>query len=301
TGELERITRDLAARERDLSQLEGDAAEEGGGLNDRLDELATTLAAAEDDARGAVEDLGTAGSDAQDAIGDSLERLDDAVGQLGERAQEAADAVEEGHARLTEQGFEALGRALDGLQHDVDAAREEAATLTTGFVGAVEACQADCEAAWCAAQGVVDQAATEAVTLHASLETSATEAAEDLKAEAEEIETVCASLEGDLTAIYEGLADGAQGEQEALSDAIRSTASELTTRVEGSEIAQVEQPGESVEQNALAPLDAELAQLAATLAGAAPLTDALPPLTAELARCAAVAGRIEELLQAMAG
>ena len=299
TGELGRMTEHLTGK--DLSRVEEEAAEQGGGLNERLEELESVLDSAEDAARDAVEELRDAAGDAHEAACESQERLEEAVEDLDERAQDVANDVDESHARLVEQGFEGLGRTVDELEQDLEAARDEATTVTSELVSGIEGFENETQDAFDAADAAVDHATSEAETLESSLEASAADAVQGMESEAGELEAACSSLEGDLTTIYEGLAESADVEQQALCDAIRTAAQEATHHVETGEQERLEQPAQMVEAEAFNPLGVELGQLAAVLASAAPVTEALPPLTADLTKCQAVVGQIDELLQAIAG
>lgn len=301
TGELERIARDLADSEKDLSTLEDEAAEQGGGLNDRLQDLESALETAEDEAKDAVDDLRDAGGDGQELLGEAQERLEDAVNELEDGAHATVNGIDEAHARLVEEGFLGLARTLDGVQKDLETAREETAGVSAELVAAVEGFESDAQAAWDGVEQALDGASSSVEDLEASLNAAVSQGVEGLDSEASDIEAACSALEGDLTTIYAGLAESGSSEQEGLAEAIQTSVQEATRRVEVGEQERLEQPARAVDEEALATLSTELDQLSAVLAGAAPLAESLPPLTMDLTKCQAIVGRIDELLQAMAG
>jgi hypothetical protein len=299
TGELERVGKDLADSQKDLSQLDHEAAAEGGGLNDRLEDLESALESAEENATGALQDLHDTAVAAQETIDESQERLEVAVREVEERTRDASDAVEDAHSRLLDQGFEALGRVVDEVRTEAETAREAAAGLTEELVIAVRGFEAECEPAWNQGEAALDEALSDAQTLDASLEAAADECVEGLESEAHELEGACTSLELDVTTIYQGLAETADAEQQALCETLRAAAQAAASTVETDGQERLELPARTVEEQGLTPLAAELAELAAVIADGALVKETLPPLTADLAKCQAVIGQINDLLQAV--
>ena len=180
-------------------------------------------------------------------------------------------------------------------------AHEEADRITSDLITAVHGFDTQAEAAWNAAEAAASQATTDCDALESSLEATANEGVEALEAEGSSLERACSSLADELTTIYENLAQVADAEQKGLGEAIQTAAQAAAGDVATSEQERLEQPAQALEEDALAPFSAELAQLAATLSGAAVLSEALPPLSVDLGKCQAVVGKVDESLQAMAG
>src|SRR5688572_12116394 len=75
---LEGVTQALEEAQRDLSQLEGVAAEQGSGLNDDLEELGSRLEANQAEAVRSVDDLAARAAAAQQALDESRAQIEQA-------------------------------------------------------------------------------------------------------------------------------------------------------------------------------------------------------------------------------
>jgi uncharacterized phage infection (PIP) family protein YhgE len=301
TGEVQRVATELAATEQELAQLERDAGEQGGALSDWLEELRSGIDSAAQEATDAVSALAEGGGAAREVVSEGLDRLQEGAELAEERVEGAGDDVDEGHARLLEQGFEALGQMLDGLGQDVETARGQAEACTDELLAGVQGYRTETDDAWAGADASTGQAAGDCAALAASVEESVRDSMQMLEAEGGAVEQACSSLAGDLDAIYDGLSQTADEEEKALAAALADVTEAVDGHVESGRADLLEGPSQELETGALPRLSAGLDGVAALLGDAASLREQLPALTADLAKCQVIVGKVDELLQAMAG
>ena len=108
-----------------FAELEQDAGEEGGGLNDRLEELATTLETEEGEVVTALGELTQAGTTAQQDVTEVDTKVEQAATDLDQTANAVESALEQASTQLGNEGFEPVEQALEAAQGELETSSQE--------------------------------------------------------------------------------------------------------------------------------------------------------------------------------
>lgn len=300
TGEVEDTAKEIRHAGQGIAQLAEEAGEAASAFADRLDDFESALESLSGEATEAIEDLRTFADEGKESLAEAQERLDGAVDAFEQRVHDVEAELDTSLSQIVEQGFQPLDQALADSRGALAASGERFEGLTAEMAASLAALQPEGEAAWDLLDRELEQAAADSDHLGTSIEGIVTDAVDSLGQAAAGLERACSSLETDLTAIYAGLVESANAQQQALSEAARRTVEESASRVEEVEDASLAQPTRAVE-DCFGPLETDLAQVVAVLESGAVRIEALPALTADLATCQGIVGQIDALLQAIAG
>ena len=297
---LAQITQTLQDGKRDLSQLEGAASEQGGGLNDDLEETRSRLEAGEAAAVRAVEDLTARAETAQQALHEARAQVEQAGHPFEEGVLRLAADLDEEHVRLTQDGFAALGTRLDEAERELEAARAESGRFWTELEDALMRIQAESQADWTDAEATLDGAVAQAATREASMEAEASAAVQGLDALAGELDGAIVALDTELAAIYDGGEAGIDAVDAELSSVFQRVADEAEAFIQASSDERLVQPASELEKDGLQPLQIEYSLVLVALTSGLAVAVPLAPLAEELAKCQAVVAQVDQLLNAMA-
>lgn len=301
TSALDQVTDHFEESERRFTQLQDEAGDEGGGLNDQLEELGTTLENGEKDAGEALSDLAQAAAEGRQALTEAEDDLEQATSQVEQNAQEVVSDLDQAHDQLVDQGFLPLSQAVDEAERELEAQGQETGQAFTEWETTLQGLETEAKASWDAAEADLEGAASELVQDETGLEGQATEAIQDLGSMATSLEEACTSLEGDVDTAHDLLDGGVQEQGQEWEQAVERHARDAQAFVEAGAAQRLEQPAQAVEDMALAPLTQEYTALGAVLDGGAAIAGELEPLAGELAKCQTVVAYIDKLLSAMAG
>jgi hypothetical protein len=300
TGALQKTAEHVKATGQEFAALEDQATEEGGGLNDELEEVASALDTAKNDARDAVTDLTEAATEGQGTTGGAEAKVEGVASDLEQKARAVLTDLDEAHAHLTDQGFEALGRTLDESVQELEAEGQEAEQGFIELETAISNFETEARTAWDGAEADLDEATADLGEGETALATAAAEGGQGFDAAGGQFEQRCASLEQDVDQIYDRL-DAAVAEQgQEWEQQAQGVAKEATGFVETGTQQRLERPATLVEDEALASLSQEYSALRAVLDGATATASELEPLAEELQKCQTVVGQIDELLNTLA-
>jgi len=300
-GALEEITKALETSTKDLSQLEDEAAEQGGGLNEGLDQLGSQLDSGREEATEAIEEVAEVTRDAQDTLGDARHQVEEAAGDFEERSQAVVTDLEERHATLTERGFEDLARTVDEVQQACDTVRESSEQAFSELEGAVRGFEAETQASWDAADGAVEQNAAELAGDESSLASDVSEYVEAFESASADLGSACSRLEGELASIYESGRAGVDAAGQELAGGWQVLSQEAVAFVDSGVQERLEEPARVVEEEALGGLKQEYTALGGALEEGSATAQELAPLAEQLAKSQAIIGHVDELMQALAG
>ena len=300
TSALEQVTDHFEECERRFTQLQDEAGDEGGGLNDQLQELGTTLESGEKDAGEALGDLAQAATDGQQTITEAEDDLEQATSQVEQKAQAVVSDLDQAHHQLVDQGFLPLIQDLEEAERELEAQGQETGQAFTEWETTLQGLEAEAKASWDAAEGELDEAASDLAQDETALEGEATEAVRDFDSMATSLEQAGTALEGDVDTVHDLLDAGVQEQGQEWEQAVERHAREAQAFVEAGATQRLEQPAQTVEDMALASLTREYTALDAVLDSGAAVAGEVEPLAAELAKCLTVVGHIDKLLNAMA-
>lgn len=301
TSALERSGDHFKESAQKFGELEDEVVEEGGGLNDELEEIGSTLDSAKGDAQDALMELIQAASEAQGTTGEAQTRIEEAASDLDEKAQTILGDLDEAHGHLTEQGFDALGQTLDGSQQELETESQEGEQALTELETAVAGFETEAQTAWDAAEGELDEAISDLSEGESSLQTAASEGVQGLETAGTEFEQSCSTLESAVDLIYDVLDKDVAEQGQEWEQHVQTIAKEAIGFVEAGAQERLEQPAIVVEEEAVASLSQEYGALEAVLDGATTTAEELKPLAEELAKCQTIVGQIDELMNALAG
>jgi ABC-type transporter Mla subunit MlaD len=299
-GALETITRHLGETARAFVQLEADSDERGGRLSERLEGLHAKLGTEEQEARQAVEDLGQVAQDEAKTLGEAQVQVEQAAAGFEGQTHAVSAELEQGHARLTDQGFTLLEHTLEDAEQRLEGARQELEQALGDLESTIPALQAEVRSAWDAVDGAFDQASSDLRTQEEALTMEASDSGQGFLSSATELESACSSLEEDIATIYDGFSSSVDVAGQELAQAIQDLVQQAIGFVEAGRQARLDEPADSLAGEALGPLREECRSLQASLDSAASATADLEPLADELAKCQAVIGDIDKLLNALA-
>jgi chromosome segregation ATPase len=284
---------------RQFGELEEDAGEEGGGLNDRLEELATTLDSAEAEAVDAAGDLARVGSEAQQDVSDVRTRVEQAATDLEKAAADASSHLGQASTRLDGEGFSPFHEALDTAQQELDGTSQETEHAMTDLVTAVDGFEKEAEAAWDEAGAELEEAKDALLADEAALEAAAQDGVHGFDAAADALEDACGSLVNDVDQIYDALDAGVAAAGQEWDQAVDGAVQEAVAFVADARRHRLEETASLVHDTALSGLDHEYEAVGTVLDGAAAPLGELEPLAADLVKAQAVAVQVDELMNAL--
>lgn len=300
TSAVEQVEQHLVQCGRQFGELEQDAGEEGGGLNDRLEDLSTTLESEEAEAVAALGELTQASGQAQQDTADVETKVEQAATELDQTADQVESAIEQASTQLDQEGFEAFGQALETAQQELEASSQEAERSLTDLAGAVAGFETEAEAAWNEAGTELESSTTALVTAETEIEATAQDGVQGFDAAADSLEDACGSLVKEVDLIYDALDSGVAAQGQEWEQAVDAAALEALGFVGDARHERLDAPASMVDDEALATLNQEYEALGTVLdAAEGPLGD-LEPLSSELVRAQAVVGQIDELMNALA-
>jgi DNA repair exonuclease SbcCD ATPase subunit len=285
---------------RQFAELEQDAGEEGGGLNDRLEELETTLESDEAEAVAALGELSHTGEEAQQDVAEVDTKVEQAATDLDQAADQVEAQLEQAATQLDHEGFDAFDQALETAQQELDSASQETQQALTELATATAGFETEAEAAWNEAEAEVESSTTALVAAETEIETAAQAGVTGFDGAADELEAACGALVKDVDQIYDALDSGVDAEGQAWEQAVDASAQDALSFVEEGRQQRLDAPASMVDDEALATLNQEYDALGTVLGAAeAPLNE-LEPLSAELVRAQQVVGQIDDLMSALA-
>lgn len=284
---------------KEFAELEQEAGEEGGGLNDRLEELSTTLETEEGEAVAALGELTQAGGEAQQDVTDVETKVGQAATDLDQTADAVETALEQASTQLDTEGFEPLDQALEAAQTELETSSQEADQSLTELVGAVGGLANEAEAAWNEAEAELEVSTTALVEAETAIEAEAQEGVQGFDAAAYSLEGACASLVSAVDQIYDDLDASVATEGQEWDQAVDTAAQEAFAFAGEARQQRLEPSASMVDDEALGTLSQEYEALGTVLDGAAEPMGELEPLSVELVRAQAVVGQIDELMNAL--
>jgi chromosome segregation ATPase len=285
---------------RQLAELEQGAAEGGGGLNDRLEELATTLDAEEAETVTALGELRQAGGEAQMNVAGLYTTVEQAAIDLEQAAAAVETQLEQAGTQLDSEGFEPFGQALGTAQQELEASGQQAEQALTELASAASGFETEAEAAWNEAESELESSTSALAAAESAIEAVAQEGVQGFDAAADALETACGTLVTEVDQIYDALDSGVAAQGQEWEQAVDAAAQEALAFVGEAREQRLEPSAVMVDDEALGGLSREYDSLGTVLdAASAPLRD-LEPLSAELVRAQAVVVQIDELMTALA-
>lgn len=285
---------------RRFAELEGEAEEEGGGLNDHLTDLGATLTTGEAEAVAAITELTQSATDAQEAAGDAQEKVEQAATDLESKASTVENGLEEASTQLTNEGFQPMGQAIQDAQQELEAESREEEQAFTELAGALGGFEAEAETAWNEAESELEEATSDLAEGASALEGESAEGVQAFGTAATELEGACTDLEAEIDTIYDVFDQGVEGNGQAWQAAVQAAGQEALTFVTEGQQLRLDQPGALVEDEALATLSQEYDTLGTLLEAALTVVSELEPLAEDLVKCQAVMRDIDELMAALA-
>jgi hypothetical protein len=299
TSAVGKVEDHVAANGRQFGDLEREAGEEGGGFNERLEELASMLETEEGEAVTALGELTQAGTTAQQDVAEVDTRVERAATDL----DQAADAVETGlgqaSTQLVDGGFEPFDQALAAAQQALETSSQEVEQSFTDLVSAVGAFESEAETAWNETGVELEESTTALVEAETAIEAEAQEGVQGFDAGADALETVCGTLVTDVDQIYDELDAGVAAQGQEWEQAVDAAAQEALAFLTEARQDRLEPAASMVDDEALATLNQEYETLATVLDAAATPLGELERLAVELGSAQTVVGQIDELMNAL--
>jgi DNA repair exonuclease SbcCD ATPase subunit len=296
---LETIDRHLQDLAGDLGQLEQEAHDQGGGLNSELEQLRSRFDADEQDARNALEELSHAAADGQKTLDDAVKHVDEAGAHVEQQAHAAATDLDHEHGALVDQGFAAVGQAIDAAEQQLQAGGQETEQAFTELSDGVHGFETEAQAAWDAGGTAIEHADAEAAQHESELTSEASEAEHGFDAAGAELGQACQALQGEIATLYDNLAGGVDEAGRQLTESVQSLIQAAVGFVEAGTHSELEEPADALEHGGLDPLGEEYRQLQAVLEAATTVTAELDPLVDELVKCRTVVDNIDQVVNAM--
>lgn len=300
TGALQTIGDHLEQATRRFSELEDEAEQEGGGLNDGLEELGSALESGQHEAADGLGDVAQAATDGQESASDARQAVEQAATDGEARTQAVLSDLDQAHAELTAQGFQALGQTLHDSEQELEAEHQEVEQSLADLDTAVRGFENEARASWDAAETELEGASADLAQDETLLEAAANEGVHGFQTEGDALETFCGELESDVDLIYDALDAGVESQGNEWEQEVQRISHEAVDFVEAAGQQRMEQPARLVEDEALAALSREYTAVGAVLDGATETAGELEPLAEELGKCQVVVGQIDELMKAVA-
>lgn len=283
-----------------FSELAEDAQEEGGGLNDHLTELGSTLETDEAEVVAAINEIAQGATEAQQTAGDVREKVEQAATDLEQKADTLENGLEQAATQLTSEGFQAMVQALDEAQQALETESQEEAQAFTELETAVGGFETDAEAAWNEAEAELEEAATALAEGETNIESESSEGVQEFGTAGTELASACTALESEVDVIYDALDQGVEAQGQAWQQAVQAAAQDDHTFVSEGQRVRVDQPAAMVEDEALTPLNQEYETLSTVLDAAVSAVSQLEPLAEDLIKSQVVVGQVDDLMKALA-
>ena len=282
-----------------FAELEQNAGEEGGGLNDRLEELATALETEEGEAVTALGELTQAGTTAQQDVTEVDTKVEQAATDLDQTADAVESALEQASTQLGNEGFEPVDQALQAGQQELETSSQQLEQSLTELVSAVGGLEREAEAAWNETEAELEESTTALVEAETVIEAEAQEGVQGFDAAADALEDACGALVTAVDQIYDDLDSGVATQGQEWEQAVDAAAQEAFAFAGEARQQRLEPSASMVEDEALGTLSQEYEALGTVLDAAAEPLAELEPLSAELVRALSVVGQIDELMNAL--
>lgn len=300
TAALGQVEDHVAETGRQLEELENDAGEEGGGLNDRLEELATVLQDDEAETIAALGEITRAGNEAQQDVAEVEGKVEQAASDVDQAVDQVEAALEQASTQLDTEGFEAFDGALEAARRELEASSQETEQGFGDLATASASFEAEAESAWNEAAAEVASSTAALAEGEAAIGNASQEGAQAFAAAADSMEDACGALVKEVGLVYDALDSGVDAQGAEWEQAVDAAAQEALTFVGEAGQQRLEAPAALVRDEALAALGQELDAVGTVLDEAgAPASD-LEPLSAELTRAQTVVRQIDELMNALA-
>jgi chromosome segregation ATPase len=301
TGALEQVGTHVQESAERLSQLEDQASDDGGGLNDELSELDSALETGRDDVREAIAEVTQAAADAEEAAEEDRARVEQAAADLEATVGDTMEELGDAHSSVTDQGFQPLLQALDEAEQELGAQRQELQQEMDALEGAIHAAETESRTAWDEVDGALGEGISALAQSEGSLQSEASEGIQGFATAGDELEAECSTLESEIDTIYDVLDASVAAQGEEWEQGLQEDAREALEHVTTGSDERLEQPARVVEEEGLASLGHEYDDLGVVLGAAVATGDEVEPLSVELAKCSAVIGQVDELLNSLAG
>lgn len=285
---------------RQLGELEQDAGESGGGLNDRLEELLTSLESEETETVTAMGELRQVGADAYPNVAGLYTLVEQAAIELEQASSAAGAELEQATTLLDTEGFDAFHQVLETAQQELDASSQEADQSLTDLMSAAAGFESEAEAAWNEAESELESSTTALTEAESAIEAEAQEGVQGFDAAADSLEAACGTLVTEVDQIYDALDAGVVAQGQEWDQAVEAAVQEALAFVGEARERRLESSASMVGDEALGGLDREYESLGTVLDGCESALGELTPLSAELARAQAVVVQIDELMAALA-
>jgi chromosome segregation ATPase len=283
-----------------FAQLETEAEQEGGGLNDELTELGQALETEEAEALSAMTELQQAATEAQGKADEAQDKVEKAATDLDEKAGAVESGLEQASEQLTNEGFQPLTQALDEAQQEMEKESNEEEQAFTELESAVGTFESEAETAWNEAEAELEEATGELNEGETQLETESKEGVQGFETAADKLESDCTDLEQDVDAIYSELSTGVEAQGQAWQQAVQAASQEALTFTNEARQQQLDQPAALVKDEALSTLTQEYEALNTVLEAATIAVNGLEPLAEDLVKSQGVLGEIDSLMAALA-
>ena len=181
TSAVGQVEDHVAENGRLFGELEHDAEEGGGGLNDRLEELATTLESEESETVTAIGEVTAAGNDATQGAGEVETKVEQAASDLEQVADAVETQLEQANTQLANEGFEPLDQALDEAQTELESQAQETEQALTELATEIGTFETETEAAWNEAEAELDSSTTAMAQEETEIEAEAQEGVQGLE------------------------------------------------------------------------------------------------------------------------
>jgi uncharacterized phage infection (PIP) family protein YhgE len=301
TGALDKSAEFFKESSDQFTGLANDVEDEGGGLDDELQELRSVLDSGMRQAEDELGQLLEGAREGGETASTAEQRLEQTAADVQAETEKTVDEMAEAGARLVTQGFAALGHTLDQMHQELDAEIQECEQAFDGLNGAAEASQTEAEAAWDTAEAELDEAVSELDQAESALEAAAAENVQGFEAAAGEFEQRCTDLASEVDLTYDALDAALAEEGQGWDQHTAALVTEAMGFVASGAQERLEQPAALVEKEALPALEQEYSALGDILQGAQQTAAELEPLTDDLARCQQVVATIDELMNSLAG
>jgi len=299
-GAVEQLTSHFEEKTRTFTELDGQAAHEGDGLNHHLEEAAGALQTGEQDASTALGDLTQAATEGESSTEEGKDLVGKAASDVEEKARAVVDALEGAHSTLTEQGFTALGHTLETAENELQAEDGHCTEALGALVTAAQGKEAESHTAWDAAQGELEHAATDTEHAASDVEAAATDTEHGFEAAGTEGASQCTALEGELEQIYHALVSGVETQGHDWEQGVQQAAQDAASFLHDGEEHQLVQPATLLHDEALAGLQHEYEALSTVLEASTSLVGEVPPLSEDLVKAESVVADVDEVMNALA-
>jgi hypothetical protein len=299
TSAVGQVEDHVEANGKAFGDLEQEAEGEGGVLNDRLEELSTTLGSEEAEAIAALDEVKQAASEAEQVLAGVDSKMEQAASDLDQTAGAAEAALEQASTQLHGEGFEPFIQALDVAQQELEASTQEAVQELAALVAAAGGFAAEVEASGNAAAAELEEAASTLADGENAIEQEAREAVQAFTAAADALDDACGVVVSDVGQIYDHVDQAVAAEGQEWDRAVDAAVQAAFVFVSEGRQQRLEPSASMVQEEAFALLSQEYEALETVLDAAARPLGELEPLSVEMERARSVVGQIDELMSAL--